>query len=116
MQVVSKFNKGICFLLCVIIIFSNYSGVIPLKYEKGITISNAFQKILKESNRKPNKIWVDKGSELYNRSIKSWLEEIYREMYSTHNEGKAVIAERFIRSLKNKICKYMTSILKKCVY
>ena len=65
-------------------------------------ITNASQKILDESNCKPNKIWVDKGSEFYNRSIKSPLEKHGIEMYSTHNEGKSVIAERFIRSLKCK--------------
>ena len=63
MQLISKFNKGFRFSLCVIIIYSKYSWVIPLKNKKGITITNAFQKILKESNRKPDKIWVDKGSE-----------------------------------------------------
>ena len=63
MQLISKFNKGICFLLCVIDIFSKYALVIPLKDKKGIAITNAFQKILKESKRKQNKIWVGKGSE-----------------------------------------------------
>ena len=67
----SKSNKGFRFLLCVIDIYSKYACVIPLKDKKGITITNAFQKILKESNRKPNKIWVDKGSEFYNKSMKS---------------------------------------------
>ena len=62
--------------------------------------------------KKKNKIWVDKGSEFYNRSMKSWLEKNNIEMYSTHNEGKSVVAERFIRTLKNKIYKYMTSISK----
>ena len=60
MQLINKFNKGFRFLLCVIDIFSKYAWVVPLKDKKGITITNAFQKILKESNRKPNKIWVDK--------------------------------------------------------
>ena len=57
--------------------------VIPFKDKRGITITNTFQKILKESNCKPNKIWVDKGSEFYNRSIKSWLEKNAMEQYST---------------------------------
>ena len=72
----SKFNKGIHFLLCVIDIYSKYAWVIPLKDKKVITITNAFQKILDESGRKPNKIWVDKGSEFYNRSMKSWLQKM----------------------------------------
>ena len=64
MHLISKFNKGIRFLLCAIDIFSKYARVIPLKDKKSISIPNAFQKILDESNRKPNMIWVDKGSEL----------------------------------------------------
>ena len=82
-----------------------------MKDKKGITITNAFQKILDESNRKPTRIWVDKGSEFYNRSLKSWLEKNPIELYSTHNERKSVVAERFI-TLKSKIYKYMTSISK----
>ena len=112
MQLLSKFNKGFRFLLCVIDIFSEYAWVILLKDKKGISIVNAFQIILKESNRKPNKIWVDKGSEFYNSSFKKCLKDNDTEMYSTNNEGKPVIAERFIRTLKNKIYKYMTSISK----
>ena len=112
MQLISKFNKGFRFLLCVIDIYSKYVWVIPLKDKKGITITNAFHKILKESNRKPDQIRVNKGSEFYNRSMKSWLEKNDIEMYSTHNGGNSVVAQRFIRALKNKIYKYMTSISK----
>ena len=71
MQLISKFNKWFGFLLCVIDIYSKYAWVTPLKDKKGITITNAFQNIFDESKCKPNKIWVDKGSEFYNRSIKS---------------------------------------------
>ena len=85
-------------------------GYIPLKDKKSIIITNAFEKILKKSNRKPNKIWVDKGSELYNRSMKSFLQNNNTEMYSTHNREKSVVSERFI-SLKNKIYKYVTLIM-----
>ena len=88
MQLISKFNKGFTFLLCVIDIYSKYAWDVNLKDKKGNTIANAFQKILDESNRKPNKIRVNKGSEFYNRLIKSWLEENDIEIYSTHNEGK----------------------------
>ena len=70
MQLVSKLNKGFRFLLCFIDIFSKYGWVILLKDKKGITITNAFQKILDESNCKPNKIWVDKGNKFYNKSMK----------------------------------------------
>ena len=113
MQLLSKYNKGIRFLLCVIDIFSKYAWVVLLKDKKGISIVKAFQIILKQSNsRKPNKIWVDKGSEFYNASFKKWLQDNDIVMYSTHNEGKSVVAERFIRTLKSKIYKYMTSISK----
>ena len=72
-----------------------------------------FEKIFNESNRKLKKIWVDKGCEFYNKSMKSWLQDNDIETYSTHNEENSVVAERFLRSLKNKIHKYMTSISKK---
>ena len=69
-QLISKFNKGFRSLLCVIDIFSKYASVVPLKDKKGVSIVNAFQKILDKSERKPNKLWVDKGSEFYNISFK----------------------------------------------
>ena len=68
--------------------------------------------MLDDSNRKPNKTWVDKGSDFYNSSFKRWLKDNYIEMYSIHNEGKSVVAEEFIRTLKTKIYKYMTAISK----
>ena len=84
-----------------------------MKDKKGITSTNALQKVLDESNRKTNKIRVDKGSEFYNRSMKSWLEDmICIKTYSPPNEQKSVIAGRLIRALKNKIYKNMTSISK----
>ena len=104
MQLLSRYNKGIRFLLCVIDIFSKYAWVVPLKDKKGISIVKAFQIILKLSNsRKPNKIWVDKGSEFYNASFKKWLQDNDIVMYSTHNKEKSVVAERFMRTLKSKI-------------
>ena len=106
MQLLSRYNKGIRFLLRVIDIFSKYAWVVPL------SIVTAFQSILKQSNRKPNKIWVNKGSEFYNNFFKKWLQDNNIVMYSTHNEGKSVVAERFIRTLKSKIYKHMTSISK----
>ena len=76
MQLLSKFNKGFRFLLNVIDIYCKYAWVIPLKDKKGITITNAFQKTLNESKHKPNKIWVDKSSDYYKRSMKSGLVKI----------------------------------------
>ena len=68
-----------------------------------------FKKILDESNHKPNKTWVDKGSEFYKRSMKSWLEKIYNRNVFKTKKGKSAVAERYIRTLKNKIYKYMNS-------
>ena len=64
MQSLSKYNKGIKYLLCAIDLLSKYAWVVPINDKKGVSIVDAYQKILKELNRKPNKIWVDKGSEL----------------------------------------------------
>ena len=104
MQLLSKFNKGFRFYYVLLRFL--------VKDKKGISVVNAFQIILKESNRKPNKIWIDKGSKFYNSSFKKWLKDNDIKMYSTNNEVKSVIAERFIRTFKNKIYKYMTSISK----
>ena len=104
MQLISKFDKRFKFSLCVIVIYSKYAWVIPSEDKKGIKITDAFQKILKEPSRKRNRIWVDKDSEFYT------IDHI--EMHSTHNEGKFVVSERFIRTLKNKIYKYMISVSK----
>ena len=96
--------------------YSKYAFVVPLKDKKGISIVNAFNKIIKQSGRKPNKIWVDQGSEFYNRDFKKWLSYNDIEMYSTYNEGKSVVAERFIRTLKNTLYKHMTATGKKVYY
>ena len=111
MQSLSKYNKGIKYLLCAIDLFSKYTLVVPLKDKRGISIVNAFQKIISK-RRKPNKIWVDQGGEFYNKIFKRFLKINNIEMYSTYNEGKYVVAERFIRTLKNKILKHMTAVSK----
>ena len=102
MQLISKCNKGIRYLLCAFDLFSKYGFVASLKDKKGTTIVNAFESILNNSKIKPNKVWVDQGSEFYNTHFKKWLKDNNIEMYSTHNEGKYVVVERFIRTLKNK--------------
>ena len=111
MQLINKHNKGFRYLLCVIDLFSKYAWVVPLKDKKGLNIVNAFQKILDSSKRKPNKIWVDQGSESYN-VFKNFLKDNDLSMYSAYNEGKSVVAERFIRTLKNKIYKHMAAVSK----
>ena len=88
-------------------LFSKYPLVVPLKDKRGISIVNAFH--LHSSNRKPNKIWVDQGSEFYNHAFDFFWKENNIEMYQTFDKGKSVVAERFIRNLKNTIYKHMTA-------
>ena len=111
MQSLSKYNKGIKYLLCAIDLFSKYAWVVPLKDKRGITIVNAFEKIILKGF-KPNKIWVDQGGEFYNKRFKRFLKINNVEMYSTYNERKSAVAGRFIRTLKNKIIKHMTAVSK----
>ena len=96
--------------------YSKYAIVIPLKDKKGISIVNAFDKIIKQSHRKPNKILVDQGGEFYNNVFEKWLSDNDINMSSTYNEGKSVVAERFIRTLKNKLYKHMTATGKNVYY
>ena len=116
MQSLSRKNEDIIYLLCAIDLFSKYAFVIPLKDKKGISIANAFNKIIKQSNRKPNKIWVDQGGEFYNNVFEKWLSDNNTNMYSTYNEDKSVVAARFIRTLKNKLYKHMTATGKNVYY
>ena len=88
MQLIRKYNKGIRYLLCAIDLFSKYVFVVPLKDKKATTIANAFQKVLNNSKRNSNKMWVDQGSEFYNTYFKKWLKDNNIKIYSTHNEGK----------------------------
>ena len=103
-QSLSKYNKGIKYLLCAIDLLSKYAWVVPLKNKKRITVANAFHKLISKG-RKPNKIWVDKSGE--------FLQELFGnkniEIFSTYNEGKPV-TERLIRTLKIKIFKYMVAV------
>ena len=112
MQLISKFNKRFRFLLCITDIFSKYAWVVLLKDKKDVSIVNAFQKVLDKIEQKQNKIWVDKGNKFYNSSFKKWLKDNDIEMYSIHDDGKSVVAERLIITLKTKIYKFMTSISK----
>ena len=106
MQLITKYNKGIRYHLCAIDLFSKYAFIVPLKEKKRITITNAFQGILNNSIRKPNKIWTGQGSEFYNKSFKKILQKNGIIMYSTHIAEMSFVAERFSRTLKNKIYKF----------
>ena len=116
MQPLSRKNKGIKYLSCPIDLYSKYAFVIPLENKKGISVTNGFHKIIKQYNRKRNKIWVDQGGEFYNNIFKKRLSDNNIIMYSTYNEGKLVVAERFIRTLKSKLYKHMTAIGKDVYY
>ena len=116
MQSLSRKNKSIKYLLCAIDLYGKYTFVNPLKDQKGISIVNAFHKIIKQSKTKPNKIWVDQGREFYNNNLKKWLSDNNIIMYSTNNEGKSVVAEIFVRTLKNKLYKHMTATGKNVYY
>ena len=101
MRAFSKYNDGITFLLLVIDVFSKYGWVVPLKNKEGKTVAEAFKNIFKE--RKPGKLWTDKGREFYNKDVKELI-----EIYSTENEEKSSIVERWIRTMKEKMWKYFT--------
>ena len=101
MTALSKDNEGVNFLLLVIDIFSKYGWIVPLKNKKGETVANALKTIFKE--RKPEKLWTDKGKEFYNKDVKDLI-----ELYSTENEEKSSIVERWIRTMKEKMWKYFT--------
>ena len=101
MQAFSKLNRGVKYLLAVIDILSKYGWLIPLKDKTGKSIASALKTIFKE--RKPEKIWVDKGKEFYNKDVKDLV-----ELYSTENEEKSSVVERWIRTMKEKMWKYFT--------
>lgn len=109
MQAFADVNDGTKFILTVIDVFSKYAWAVPLKTKRGIDIQKAFVDIVKESRRKPKHLWVDKGTEFYNVTMKRWLKDADIKMYSTENEGKAVVVERFNRTLKSKMWKYFSA-------
>ena len=81
-------------------VFTKYAWVKPLKNKEGKAVLNAFIEIVNEPNRKPNKLWVDQEREFYNKIMQEWLDNNDILMYSTHNEGKSVFTERFVKTLK----------------
>ena len=109
MQQLKSCNHGFRYVLNVIDVFSKFLWSVPIKDKTGKTITNTFQSIVKTSKRKPKKLWVDNGSEIYSNVFKKWLVENEIKIYSTFNEGKAIVIERFNRALKNKMYKYFTA-------
>ena len=96
----SSKNKNVKYLLCAIDVFIKYAWVKALKDKKDKTVVNAFIEIVNETNCKPNKLWFDQRREFYNKLMQEWLEINDILMYSTHKEGKSVIAERIIKNVK----------------
>ena len=103
MQEWKNVNKGYRYILNVIDCFSKYAWSVPLKDKKGKTVLDAFKFIVNSSDRKPAYIWVDEGKEFYNKDMTAWLKEEKITRYSTHGEHKSAIAERFNRTLKERM-------------
>ena len=102
MQAFSKDNNGIKYLLTVIDVFSKFVWIVPLKRKTGQEVANAFSRILKD--RGPSKMWVDRGCEFYNKDVRKQV-----ELYSTENEEKSGVIERFNRTIKEKMFKYFSA-------
>ena len=102
MQAFSKFNRGVKYLLAVIDVFSKYGWLIPFKDKTGKSVASALEAIFKE--RKPEKMWVDKGKEFYNKHVKDLI-----ELYSTENEEKSSVVQRWIKTMKEKMWKYFSA-------
>lgn len=101
-------NHGYNYLLTIIDILSKYAYAIPLKNKTGINIVDSFKKIITNKN-KPNKLWVDQGSEFYNKDFKKYLKDNNIDMYSSFGDHKSAVIERFNRTLKTKMWKYFTA-------
>ena len=123
MQQLSNWNKGYKYLLMVIDIFSKFGWIVPLKDKKGETVTKAFQQIFKEGDKperpsglkasdymsKPEYLWNDKGSEFYNKHMKDLLDKHNIKLYSTENEEKSSVVERWNRTIKTKLWKQFTA-------
>ena len=107
MRAFAKYNNGNTFLLLVIDTFNKYGWIIPLKNKEGKTVVKAFKTIFEEG-RIPKKLWTDKGKEFYNKDMDDLRKLHEIELYSTENEEKSSIAERWIRTMKEKMFKYFT--------
>ena len=107
MQQFSKWNKGYRYLLMVLDVFSKYGWIVPLKDKKGETVAEAFKKIFKEG-RKPQYLWTDKGKEYYNKHVKELLDKNKITLYSTENEEKSSVCERWNRTIKSEMWKQFT--------
>jgi len=102
MQPFSRYNNGVKYFLTVIDIFSKHGWIVPLKNQTGLEVASALEKVFKE--RKPDKLRVDKDKEFYNSHVQKLV-----TLYSTENDEKSSIVERWNRTMKEKIFKYLTA-------
>ena len=102
MQAFSRYNKGIKYLLTIIDVFSKYGWIVPLKQKNGIAVASALEKVFKE--RKPEKLWVDKGKEFYNKDVRKLI-----TIYPTENGEKSSVIERWNRTMKERMFKYFSA-------
>lgn len=107
MSAFSRDNKGHKFILSIIDVFSKYGWLVPLRDKKGTTVRDAFQAVFK--SRIPKKLWTDKGTEFYNKEVKGLLQKHDVELYSTENEEKSSVVERWNRTMKEKMFKYFSA-------
>jgi len=103
MQAFSKFNRGVKYLLTLIDVFSKFGWMLLLKDKTGVSVAKALKEIFKQKN--PEKLWTDKGKEFYNKHVR----DLGVELYSTENEEKSSVAERWNRTMKEKMFKYFTA-------
>ena len=124
MRSLSKFNNGIKYLLMVINVFSKYGWIVSLKSKTGVDVADALNKIFSSdqgspgsaSNRRCSKMWVDKGLEFYNKHVEALLSLLGIQLYSTENEEKSFVVERWNRTMKEKMFKYFSAnSTRKCI-
>ncbi len=101
-------NDGFKFIMCIIDVFSKYAWCVPLKTKSSLSILNALKEVVSKSDRIPEKIWTDEGTEFKNKDMFAWCKANGITLYSTYGDSKSVVAERFIRTIKTKIQTQMT--------
>ncbi len=113
MKVLAQFNRGVKYILVCVDVFSRYAKCLPLMRKDATSMVSAMKKVLEEENDMFNgvsRLFVDRGKEFYNRQLQSYLESKHIKTYSVYSqETKSSIAERFIRTLKARLYRYMTA-------
>ena len=105
----AKYNRSLRYLLTVLDVLSKYPWVQPLKAKTGVALVQAFDKIVTQGRRRPNRLQTDRGKEFYNRAFQRWLDEQGIQHFSTEGDAKASVVERFNRTLKERLYRYFTA-------